>query len=174
MQSARRGDEQAAGRVKSPPDVMAIVLMEPLRPLMAMPLAMVPSPPQLADVPKIPDLVTSVGLKVNLTGGPSVLLAVRANDEAAAEELQQIIDKLLATARQQVAAQTARGFRSSDPVEQASGQVRAADERADVAVGPPGAEGKQPHPDRRLGQEPPGHVGCRADAAGGGVFGAWR
>ena len=157
-------------RVKSPPNVMAIVLMEPLRPLMAMPMAMVKWPPQLADVPKVPDLVTSVGLKVNLTSGPSVLLAIRANDEASAQELEKTIDKLLAAAREQMAAQTARGFRSSDPVDQASGQVRAAGDRADVAVGPPGAEGKQPHPDRRLGQEPPGHVGCRAGAGGGGVL----
>ena len=149
---------------------MAIVLMEPLRPLMAMPMAMVKWPPQLADVPKVPDLVTSVGLKVNLTSGPSVLLAIRANDEASAQELEKTIDKLLAAAREQMAAQTARGFRSSDPVDQATAQVRAAGDRADVAVGPPGAEGKQPHPDRRLGQEPPGHVGCRAGAGGGGVL----
>ncbi|MGO8688376.1 MAG: hypothetical protein ACLQLG_01965 [Thermoguttaceae bacterium] len=107
-------------RVKSPPNVMAIVLMEPLRPLMAMPMAMVKWPPQLADVPKVPDLVTSVGLKVNLTSGPSVLLAIRANDEASAQELEKTIDKLLAAAREQMAAQTARGFRSSDPVDQAS------------------------------------------------------
>ena len=108
------------GSVTKPPDLMAIVLVEPLRPLLAMPLAMAQLPPQFADLPKVPDLVTSIGAKVNVTGGPSVTLAVRANDEAAAKELEQIIDKLLATARQQVAEQTARGLKSSDPVEQAS------------------------------------------------------
>ena len=107
------------GRVKSPPNVMAIVLMEPLRPLLAMPMAMVKWPPQLADVPKVPDLVTSVGLKVNVTSGPSVLLAIRANDEASAQELEKTIDKLLATAREQMMAQNARGLQSNDPVEQA-------------------------------------------------------
>ena len=108
------------GRVKSPPDAMGIVLVEPLRPLLAMPMAMVKWPPQLADVPKVPDLVTSVGLKVNVTSGPSVLLAIRANDEASAQELEKTIDKLLATAREQMAAKTAPGLQSPDPVEQAS------------------------------------------------------
>ena len=107
------------GRVTAPPDAMAIVMIEPLRPLIAMPLASVKWPPQLADLSKVPDLVTSVGAKVNVTGGPRVTLAIRANDEAAAGQLSEIIDKLLATAHERVAEQTAQGLKSSDPVEQA-------------------------------------------------------
>ena len=49
------------GGMKDQPDLMAIVLVEPLRPLIAGLLAMAPLPPQLEDVKKIPDLVTSVG-----------------------------------------------------------------------------------------------------------------
>jgi prepilin-type processing-associated H-X9-DG protein len=108
------------GSIKDQPDATAIVLMEPLRPLAATSLAMAPLPPPLADVPKLPELITSIGLKVNLTAGLSASLAVRANDEAAAEKIEQIVDKLLATARQQAAAATAEGLKSSDPVEQAN------------------------------------------------------
>ena len=84
-----------------------------------MPLASVKWPPQLADLSKVPDLVTSVGAKVNVTGGPRVTLAIRANDEAAAGQLSEIIDKLLAAAHERIAEQTAQGLKSSDPVEQA-------------------------------------------------------
>ena len=108
------------GGMKNPPDLTAIVLVEPLRPLIAMPLAMAPLPPQLEDVKKIPDLVTSVGTKVNITDGPSASLAIRANDGAAAQQIEEIIDKLLETARQQAAAEIAKQSKSEDPVDQAA------------------------------------------------------
>jgi hypothetical protein len=108
------------GNVAEPPDLMAFVLMEPLRPLVAMPLAMVKLPPQFSDLPDVPNLIASISAKLNITGSPDATLSVRATDEAAAEQLEKIIDKLMDTARQQAAAATAKGLQSDDPVEQAN------------------------------------------------------
>ncbi len=83
---------------------------------------MPPVPPQLDDVKKIPDLLTSVGAKVNLTGDMAMSLTLKAKDEAAAEQIEQIIDKLLDVARQRASQQSATQLASSDPVEQAMGQ----------------------------------------------------
>ncbi len=113
---------KALGRIKEPSDALALLMVEPIRPLVAMPLAMAPVPPPLADVKKLPDLVTSIGAKVNLTGDMAMSLTVKANDEAAAEQIEQIIDKLLDVARQQASQESAKQMASSDPVEQAMGQ----------------------------------------------------
>jgi len=110
------------GRVAQPPDLMALVLVEPLRPLIAAPLAMVPVPPPLADVKKVPDLVNYVSLTVNVRTAANASLVVRANDEAAAQQLEGIVDQLLSLARQNVLAETAKQAASNDPVEQAMGR----------------------------------------------------
>ncbi len=108
------------GGMKEKPDLLAIVLVEPIRPLIAMPLAMVPMPPGLEDLRKLPDLITSIGVKVNVTDGVTASLAVRANDEAAAKEIEAIVDKAMDLARQQAAAEIAKqAAQSSDPVDQA-------------------------------------------------------
>ncbi len=107
------------GGMKDPSDLTAIVLVEPLRPLIALPLAMTPLPPQLADVKKLPDLINSIGIKVNLSGEISASLAIRATDEAAAQQIEAIVDKVMETARQQAAAELAKQAQSSDPVDQA-------------------------------------------------------
>jgi hypothetical protein len=110
------------GRITEPSDATAILLVEPLRPLIAGPLAMAPVPPPLADLKKIPNLTTSIGAKVNVTGDMAMSLTLKANDEAAAEQIEQIFDKLLDVARQQAAQESARQSASSDPIEQAMGQ----------------------------------------------------
>ena len=111
------------GRVSDPPDVMAILLIEPIRPLLAMPLSMVPVPPPFDEAKKLPDLVTSIGVKANLSGNYAMSLTLRANDAAAAQQVEEIIDKLLAGALQLTAAQmAAQQPASSDPVEQAMAQ----------------------------------------------------
>jgi hypothetical protein len=89
--------------VGEPPDVFAVVLVEPLRPLLAGPLGQAPLPPNLADVKKIPELLSTIGLKANLTGSASLAIKLHANDAAAAGQLEQILDRLLAEmARQAV------------------------------------------------------------------------
>lgn len=110
------------GRFAEPPDALAYVLVEPLRPLIAQPLAMAPVPPPLADVKKIPDLLNSVGAKVNVTANMSISLTLRATNKEAAEQLEQIINQLIDMGRQAMLAESARQAASNDPVEQASAQ----------------------------------------------------
>jgi hypothetical protein len=64
-------------------------------------------PPPLADVKKLPDLLTSIGLKANIASETGVSLALKATDEAAAEEIEGIVNRLLDTAKQALAAQMA-------------------------------------------------------------------
>jgi len=106
-------------RMTDPPDATAIVLMEPIRPLLAMSLAMAPSPPEFRDAMQIPDLLTSVGAKVNISGEFNLTLSLKANDEAAAEKIEQIFDKYLAMAKEQMLAEAAKHADGGDPVEQA-------------------------------------------------------
>ncbi|MCE5269329.1 MAG: hypothetical protein LLG00_15745 [Planctomycetaceae bacterium] len=110
------------GRVAAPPDAMAILLVEPVRPLLAMPLAMVPVPPQFEDVKKIPNLLTSIGAKVNLTEEFTTSLTLKATDETAAEQLEQIFDKLLDAGKEAAMAEMAKKPTGDDPVEQAGQQ----------------------------------------------------
>ena len=113
---------KALGRVANPPDAMAILLVEPIRPLIAQPLAMAPPPPPFEDAKKIPDLLNSIGVKANLTGDIAMSLTLRAKDTKAAEELEQLINKYIDLGRQMVAAQVARQPIGDDPVEQAMAQ----------------------------------------------------
>ena len=110
---------QMLGRVAQPPDLLAAVLVEPLRPMIAMPLSQIPIPPPLAGIEKAPELVNYVAAKVNLLGNAELSLIVRANDEAAAKQLEEIVDRLLTLARQAMLAEASKKAASSDPVEQA-------------------------------------------------------
>ncbi len=107
------------GRMTEPPDAMAVLLVEPIRPLWAMSMAVMPVPPQFEDVKKLPDLLASVGAKANVTGDFGASLSLKANDEAAAQQIEQIIDKMMAMGRAQMLAEAARMADSSDPVQQA-------------------------------------------------------
>jgi prepilin-type processing-associated H-X9-DG protein len=110
------------GAIGGNPDLAAVVDVEPLRGLIAAPLAMAPVPPPFESVKKIPDLVSSVEAKVHLVGDGGMSLVVRANDEAAAQELEKIVDGLMRTALQMAEAEIGRKGASDDPVEQAAAQ----------------------------------------------------
>jgi prepilin-type processing-associated H-X9-DG protein len=107
------------GRVAAPPDLLAVVLVEPLRPLLAMPLAQTRIPPPLAGVEKVPELVNYVMATVNLRRDAGLSLTVKAEDEAAARQLEDLVDRLLKLARQTMLAEFSKQAVSSDPVEQA-------------------------------------------------------
>ena len=109
-------------RIEAAPDAMAILLIDPIRPMIAAPLAMAPVPPPLADVKKIPELLTSIGVKANLTSDIGLTLSLKATDEAAAEELEGIINKALEMARQAVDAQMAQ-MKDAPPQMQMQAQV---------------------------------------------------
>lgn len=106
-------------RMKKMPDVMGLVFVEPVRPMLAMPLMMVPVPPQLGDVKQIPSLLTSIGLKGNLRGMPSYSLIFRANNEDDAQKLDDIIGKAMDFGKQMMDAKLAEEDNSDDPVKQA-------------------------------------------------------
>ena len=110
---------QMLGHVTQPPDLLAAVLVEPLRPLIAGPLSQAPIPPPLAGVEKVPELVNYVAAKVNLRGVADMSVTVRAEDEAAAKQLEDLVDRLLKLARQSMLAEISKQAASSDPVEQA-------------------------------------------------------
>ncbi len=110
------------GRMVVPPDAMAILLVEPIRPLISMPLAMAPLPAELADLKKLPELTNSLGAKVNLTGPGLMQVSLKANDEAAARQIEQILNKSLTAAGQMARANMAQQEASEDPIEQAMAQ----------------------------------------------------
>jgi prepilin-type processing-associated H-X9-DG protein len=107
------------GRVAEPPDVMAVLLVKPLRPLIAGPLSEAPLPPPLAGLKKVPELINYIAVKANVRGDMAGSLIVRAESEAAAETLEQIIDAGMEIARQAMMAEMAKQAASKDPVEQA-------------------------------------------------------
>ena len=142
-------------RIAEPPDALAVLLVEPIRPLIAGSLAMVPVPPPLADLKKVPDLLNSVGAKVNLTGNMAMSLTLRATDEEAAEQLQQIIDNGIAMGRQTMLAQMTARPAGDDPLEQAMVQYskRASDRMMQSLR--PCARGSVDVGDRRRQQQRP-------------------
>jgi len=108
------------GAMKAVPDATAVLVVEPLRALADAALAQAPLPPPLAEAKKIPDLVDSLVARVNLTGNVLTDLTVRARDEAAAKELSEMIDRMLAMAKEMARAEIARGAMiDNDPVRQA-------------------------------------------------------
>jgi len=105
------------------PDVGVAVDFEPLRLLVGAELANAPLPPQFAALHKIPRLVSSGEARLSLTGQRPFSLAVRANDEVAAKELETCIASLLDAAKVMIRAQMHNGgVESEDPVAQASMQ----------------------------------------------------
>lgn len=111
---------QVLSRIPDPPDVLAVLLVAPLRPLLKGTLEQVPLPPPLAGVEQVPDLLNLVGVRVNMTGDMAMSLTLRAESEQAAEQLDALIGRLLETARQAMLAEVAKQGESSDPVEQAA------------------------------------------------------
>lgn len=113
---------QVLARIPEPPDVLAVLLVAPLRPLLKGTLDQVPLPPPLAGVEQVPDLVNLVGVRVNLTGDMAMSLTLRAESDQAAEQLDALIGRLLETARQAMLTEVAKQADSPDPVEQAAGR----------------------------------------------------
>ena len=111
------------GAMPAMPDATAVLVVAPLRTLADAALAQAPLPPPLAELKKVPDLVDSVVVRLNLTGNAPTDLTVRARDEAAAKDLAEIIDRVLALAKETMRSQIASGpMLENDPVQQAAMQ----------------------------------------------------
>jgi hypothetical protein len=114
----------AEGRLKKmlshsgTPDLLAMVLVEPLRPALAA-LASAPIPPPLANLRDVPKLIDFIAFKADLNSLDAKVL-FRATDEAAAEQLGGIINGLITMAQQAAETQVAREEMSRDPLDQAA------------------------------------------------------
>ncbi len=124
-------------KIAAPPDAMAIVRVEPLRQLIDMPLAMAPVPPQYADLKKLPDLLTSIGLKLGVNDNPGVSLTIRANDEEAAKQVEQIVANAIDAAKADALKDIERRAQSGDPIDQAMARyVKRMSERKSASLLP--------------------------------------
>jgi hypothetical protein len=97
------------------PDVLAIVQITSIRPMLAMPLQMMKSPPELEDAKKLPNLLTSVGVKTNMAGDTTI--SMKANNETDAEQVEKIVNQLLEVVKAQTAAAIAKMEASANPME---------------------------------------------------------
>ena len=105
--------------VPGKPDLLAVVLIEPLRSLLSPMVKFAPVPPPFAGVKEVPELVNYVAVKADLTGDMDMMFTVRADDETAAKRLEGIIDDLMAQGKKIMEAEIAKQEASNDPVEQA-------------------------------------------------------
>ncbi len=105
-----------------PPDLMAVVVVDPLRPLIEQMLPAVPVPHPFESVKKLPGLLSSIEAEADLTGKMGFSLALQARDEASADEIESIIDHLMDLGQQTIQAQMAQQAASDDPIEQAMAQ----------------------------------------------------
>ncbi len=97
-------------------DFTAIAVVKPIRPMLSAGLAQAPLPPQFQSVQRLPELIDAA--KVEL-GASSVSLVLLSPDEAAAEQLDNLLNGLLDTGQQMALAEIASEAASDDPVEQA-------------------------------------------------------
>ncbi|MBN1912103.1 MAG: DUF1559 domain-containing protein [Pirellulales bacterium] len=117
---------QALAAMDDSDDAMAVVLLDPLRPMIREALRKGPPPPgPLAGLVQIPDMIAKVEARVKLTGtSPRMLLSLHATDETAAAKLQTLIDFGLMVGQQMMMAQMAKDMARSpnpnDPVQQAA------------------------------------------------------
>ncbi len=103
-------------------DLMALAVLEPVRPMLAAELADAPFPPPFDGLKNVPDLVDALKLDVGAARGTMLALTILAVDEEAAEQLERIINGLLDVGRQMALMQFAEQEPSDDPVEQAAAQ----------------------------------------------------
>ena len=83
------------GRFDDSNDVLAILLVDALRPLIKAQAEKEPPPAEMADAVKLPELIDTLGLKINLSNQAGMVLDARCPDEAAATEAERIINALL-------------------------------------------------------------------------------
>ena len=94
-------------------DMLAIVLIKPLRPMIATRLP-ADAPPEMAELVKLPELVKTFGIKTTLSGTPSLTLGARCKDNSAAAEAKRILNSALKTLKKD---SSARFFFQQDNVD---------------------------------------------------------
>lgn len=105
------------------PDLVAAVVLDPIRPLLEAQLEQAPLPPPLEDIKRIPALLQSAQMTMNLTKRFGGNLELRTSSEASAKELNMIVNDLLDIGQEQALAQIATQFPpGDDPVQIATQQ----------------------------------------------------
>jgi hypothetical protein len=102
-------------------DLVAVVMIEPLKPMIGMGLSLVPIPPPLAGVAKLPKLTNYVAVSVDFSGTLSGRLAFCGNDDASAKEIEKILIESIAFGEQAMAGQGAQMEASEDLMQKAAG-----------------------------------------------------
>ena len=103
-------------------DALAVAVVEPIRPMVSAELAQAPLPPPLESVKRLPELIDAAKLDLVVTGRSSVSLVLLSPTEAAAEELQGLLNQLMDVGQQMALAQITSEMTSDDPVEKAGAQ----------------------------------------------------
>lgn len=105
-------------------DFLALLDVEPLRPLIQMALAQGQAdiPPELRSVVEIPNLVKTIEVRFSISHPATSEAIVAANNEADANRLVEIFESVKQFVRAQSAAQAQAALASKDPVEQAAGR----------------------------------------------------
>jgi len=103
-------------------DFLAILSIDPLRPLINAALAEEELPPPLAPLKQIPNQLSVVELSVNFTRAAGATLTATAVDEDAAVQLQQTIDQTLNMGKMILTAKMSEEIDHDDPVGQATMQ----------------------------------------------------
>lgn len=110
------------GAMEGSSDVAVVVSLPPIREMLKAQLDAAPLPPPLAGFKKLPDLVSSVELSLTAVGSPGAVLRIRAVNEDAAIELEELVAKAIELGKQTMEAELGRQDRSDDPVEKATAQ----------------------------------------------------
>jgi type II secretory pathway pseudopilin PulG len=105
------------------PDLVAAVLLDPIRPLLEPQLEQAPLPPPFEEVKRIPALLQSAQMTMNFANKFGGNLELRTSSEASAKELNIIVNDLLDIGQEQALAQIATQLPpGNDPVQIATQQ----------------------------------------------------
>ncbi len=110
------------GKMNTSHDLLAVLTVEPIREMVVAQLSMLPVPPPFEGFKKVPELLSVAAVRANFTGKTDMALVLRARDEAAAKELDQLIDQAITLSQQMILAHVAEEFQGDDPVEKATAQ----------------------------------------------------
>jgi prepilin-type processing-associated H-X9-DG protein len=110
------------GSTSTSGDLVAIAVLDPVRDLLSAMLAQAPVPPTFEKVKRVPELLKAAKAELGLTERTSASLVLLTPSEAAAEELEQLINEMIDSARQMILAEMAQATSGDDPVNQAMAQ----------------------------------------------------
>jgi prepilin-type processing-associated H-X9-DG protein len=110
------------GQMSGSPDAAVVLVLDPIRPGLKAELQKAPVPPAFANFLTIPDLIVSAEAQATLLGRGGGSLVLRARDEEAAKQLENMLNALLDMGKMGLQVQAAQMANSQDPIQQATAQ----------------------------------------------------